>query len=49
MSRLEEEKANLLKLHKLLRRKNITPDRVKRLTRLINEKEKLIKNLEKLK
>jgi hypothetical protein len=49
MSRLEEEKANLLNLYKVLRRKNITPDRVKRLTRLINEKEKLIKNLEKLK
>lgn len=49
MSRLEEEKANLLKLYKVLRRKNVTPDRVKRLNRLINEKEKLIKNLEKLK
>ena len=48
-SKLEEEKANLLKLYKVLRRKNITPDRVKRLNRLINEKEKLIKNLEKLK
>ena len=49
MSKLEEEKANLLKLYKVLRRKNITPDRVKRLNRLIHEKEKVIKNLEKLK
>lgn len=48
MSKLEEEKANLLKLYMVLRRKKITPDRVKRLTRLINEKEKMIKNLEKL-
>lgn len=48
MSKLEEEKANLLKLYKVLRRKDITPDRVKRVNRLIKEKEKLIKNLEKL-
>lgn len=49
MSRLEEEKANLLNLYKVLRRKNITPDRAKRLRRLIKEKETTIRNLEKIK
>lgn len=49
MSRLEEEKANLLNLYKISRRKNITPDRMKRLLRLIKEKETTIRNLEKIK
>lgn len=48
MSRLEEEKANLLNLYKISRRKNITPDRMKRLRRLIKEKETTIRNLEKI-
>lgn len=48
MSRLEEEKVNLLNLHKMSRRKKLTPDRIKRLRRLIKEKESLIKNLEKI-
>lgn len=48
MSRLEEEKTNLLNLNKILKRKNLTPDRVKRLRRLIKEKETTIRNLEKI-
>lgn len=48
MSRLEEEKANLLNLYKISRRKKITPDRMKRLRRLIKEKEATIRILEKI-
>lgn len=49
MSKLEEEKNNLMKLYMVLRRRGLTPDRMKRLHRLIKEKETTIRNLEKIK